>query len=573
MTVEAQKTVDTIPSLDRTLHAAEARLSGGLSPAALGLAWADWLVHLANQPGRRSQLARQAVRDAMALNATAMGFPVDPITPPPEDHRFAHPGWQTAPYSLAAQSFLRVERFWRDATTDVPGVSRPHERMVGFLARQMLDMMAPPNFPFLNPEVAEANRTQSGANLLHGLDHLLEDIGGTAGSKPETLPLQPGRDVAITPGKVVLRNELIELLQYSPSTEMVHPEPILIVPAWIMKYYILDLSAHNSMIKFLVDQGFTVFCVSWRNPGAAQRDVGLDDYRRLGVMAAIEAVSAICEDAKIHAVGYCLGGTLLSAAAAAMARDHDGRLASLTLLAAQTDFTEAGELQLFISESQLDFLDDIMWSKGFLESSQMAGAFQMLRANDLIWSRLIRRYYLGEADHPNDMMSWNMDATRMPYRMHSEYLRKMFLDNDLAEGRLEAGGRKTSLSDIRLPCYVIGTETDHIAPWRSVYKILLLNDGDVTFVLTSGGHNAGVVSEPGHPHRHFATHHRPAGELYVPPEAFEAAAVRQEGSWWVDWAAWLTAHNGPRGAPPTMGHEASGFGVLGDAPGTYILQR
>jgi polyhydroxyalkanoate synthase len=272
-------------------------------------------------------------------------------------------------------------------------------------------------------------------------------------------------------------------------------------------------------------------------------------------------------------VGYCLGGTLLSIAASAMARDHDERLASLTLLAAQTDFTEAGELQLFINESQLAFLDDVMWSKGYLDSSQMAGAFQMLRANDLVWSRLIRRYYLGEEDHPNDMMSWNQDATRMPFRMHSEYLHHLFQENDLAEGRLRAGAQPVSLADIHLPLFAIGTETDHIAPWHSVYKLHLLNAGDLSFVLTSGGHNAGVVSEPGHPHRHFRLRHRAAGALYLAPDEWVAQTPAQEGSWWTAWSTWLAAHSGPPVAPPHIGDAKAGFPPLEAAPGQYILQR
>jgi polyhydroxyalkanoate synthase len=391
--------------------------------------------------------------------------------------------------------------------------------------------------------------------------------------KETPLPLQPGRQVAITPGQVVLRNKLIELIQYAPATATVHPEPILIVPAWIMKYYILDLSPHNSMIKYLVDQGFTVFCISWVNPDASFRDIGLDDYRKLGVMAAMEAVSAICNSQKIHAVGYCLGGTLLSIAAAAMARDHDERIGTLTLLAAQTDFTEAGELQLFISEAQLAFLDDIMWRQGFLDSTQMAGAFEMLRSNDLVWSHLVRRYYLGEEDNPNDMMSWDADATRMPFRMHSEYLRRLFLHNDLAEGRLQAAGRHVSIADIHVPVFLIGTETDHIAPWHSVYKLHMLNNGDITFVLTSGGHNAGVVSEPGHKHRHFRLLRRPAEALYIPPDDWLEAAPLTEGSWWTAWAAWLAARSAALGPAPEMGHGPAGYQPLEAAPGKYILQR
>jgi len=252
----------------------------------------------------------------------------------------------------------------------VNGVSLSHERMISFMTRQVLDMFAPSNIPFLNPEVIDATRATGGKNLQQGLKNFLADLALTAQQGPVPLPLQPGRDVAITPGQVVFRNELIELIQYAPRTEKVRPEPILIVPAWVMKYYILDLSPHNSMIRYLVDQGYTVFCISWLNPSAEQRELHFDDYRTKGVMAALDAVQAISGAAKIHATGYCLGGTLLTIAAAAMARDQDNRLASLTLLAAQTDFTEAGEMQLFINESQLAFLDDIMWQKGYLDSTQ-----------------------------------------------------------------------------------------------------------------------------------------------------------------------------------------------------------
>ena len=560
-------------SFDRSLHAAEAQFTGGLSLAALGLAWADWCIHLAGQPGRRAELCRQAMGDAAALWRQALGLPTTSVAPDPNDRRFAGEGWQHGYAALAAQQFLRGERFWDSATSHIPGLSKSNERIVGFMARQMLDVAAPSNLPFLNPEVLAATQASGGENLRLGASNLATDLQHAGSGKSQALPLVPGRDIAITPGNVVFRNALIELLQYSPATETVHPEPILIVPAWIMKYYILDLSPQNSMIRYLVGKGYTVFCISWRNPDAGMRDTSLDDYRRLGVMAAIDAASAICGSRKIHATGYCLGGTLLSIAAAAMARDHDERLASITLLAAQTDFTEAGELQLFINESQLAFLDDVMWRQGYLDSTQMAGAFQMLRANELIWSHLVRRYYLGEADHPNDMMSWNMDATRMPYRMHSEYLRRLFLDNDLAEGRMPAGGRKISLADIHVPVFVIGTETDHIAPWRSVYKFLQLNAGDVTFVLTSGGHNAGVVSEPGHPHRHFRLLERKIRELYVAPEDWQGMAASREGSWWEPWTAWLDGQSGAPVTPPEMGAPDAGYAVLEPAPGSYVMQR
>jgi polyhydroxyalkanoate synthase len=302
-------------------------------------------------------------------------------------------------------------------------------------------------------------------------------------------------------------------------------------------------------------------------------DTAFDDYRRHGVMAALDAVLAITGAPRAHAAGYCLGGTLLAIAAAAMAGSGDNRLASVTLFAAQTDFTEAGELQLFVTEAQLASLDDMMWEHGTLDSRQMAGAFQLLRSNDLIWSRMVKSYLLGQREIPNDLMAWNADATRMPYRMHSEYLRSLFLHNDLAEGRFEVERRPVSLADIAGPFFVVATETDHVAPWRSVYKLQLQNEGDITFVLTSGGHNAGIVSEPGHPHRHFRIRERLRGGHYIGPDEWADVADAEDGSWWPVWATWLAGHSGPPVAPPQMGAASQGFPPLHAAPGQYVLER
>ena len=376
----------------------------------------------------------------------------------------------------------------------------------------------------------------------------------------------PGQNVAITPGKVIYRNRLIELIQYAPSTETVRPEPVLITPAWIMKYYILDLSPHNSLVRFLTEQGFTVFMISWRNPSAEDRDLDMEAYRRLGVMAALDVISRLMPDRKIHAAGYCLGGTLLAIAAAAMARDNDERLKSVTLLAAQTDFTEAGELTLFVNESQLDFLEDLMWEHGFLDSKEMAGAFQLLRSNDLVWSYALKSYLMGEREPMTDMMAWNADATRMPYKMHSEYLRRLFLNNDLAEGRLRVNGGAVALSEIRAPIFAVGTERDHVAPWRSVYKIHLLADTEITFLLTSGGHNVGIVSAPATKRGDYRFTSRVDGEHYADPAEWVKIAAVREGSWWPEWSAWLAARSGPPVAPPAMAE------ALCDAPGTYVLQ-
>ena len=338
-----------------------------------------------------------------------------------------------------------------------------------------------------------------------------------------------------------------------------------------MKYYILDLSPQNSLVRFLTERGFTVFMISWKNPGPEDRDLRLDDYRTLGVMDALDAVADIVPDQKVHAVGYCLGGTLLSIAAAAMGRDGDGRLKSITLLAAQTDFTEAGELTLFINESQLAFLEDMMWAQGFLDAKQMAGAFQMLRSNDLIWSRVVHEYLMGERSPMIDLMAWNADSTRMPYRMHAEYLRQLFLNNDLAEGRFMVGGRPIALTDIRAPVFAVGTVRDHVAPWRSTYKIHLLTDTDVTYLLTTGGHNAGIVSEPGHGHSSFQVMTK-TDDRYIDPDRYLKEAPRKNGSWWPEWAAWLAKKSGAPVVPPPMGVAAAGHAPLCDAPGTYVLQ-
>jgi polyhydroxyalkanoate synthase len=379
-----------------------------------------------------------------------------------------------------------------------------------------------------------------------------------------------GEDVATSRGKVVFRNELIELIQYSPSTDKVHPEPILIVPAWIMKYYILDLSPRNSLVKFLTGEGFTVFMISWGNPGAGDRDVAFDDYRTLGVEAALATVGQVVPGRQVHALGYCLGGTLLSIAAATLGRDGDRRLKSVTLLAAQTDFTEAGELTLFINESQVSFLKDMMLERGVLDTTQMAGAFQLLRSNDLIWSKITRDYLMGERVPASDLMTWNADATRLPYRMHSEYLRKLFLNNELAEGRYLVEGRPIALSDIHVPMFVVGTVRDHVAPWKSTYKIHYQVDADVTYLLASGGHNAGVVAPPGEAGHSYQVKNKAEDAPYVGSDEWLKAAPRVEGSWWPEWTKWLAARSGEPCDPPRMGVEPRDHQSLPDAPGDYV---
>lgn len=562
--------------LDKAFSAVLARMTAGISPAALSMAYLDWACHLAAAPQRQMenvhnawQMARQLAERSLHL-ADPNRLPWDLIKPQPNDHRFSKPQWAMQPFNLLAQSFLLGEDWWHKATTGIRGVDPANEAVVDFSLRQLLDMFAPSNFAATNPEVIEKTFQSGGENLVFGWRNWLADLMQVLhpGRPPGNAEFVVGRTVATRPGKVVLRNRLMELIQYAPTTEKVRPEPVLVVPAWIMKYYILDLSAHNSLVRYLTDQGFTVFMISWRNPGAADRDLAFDDYRSLGVMSALDTIGRIVPNTQVHATGYCLGGTLLSITAAAMARDGDDRLKTITLFAAQTDFTEAGELTLFINESQVAFLEDMMWERGYLDTTQMAGAFQLLRSNDLIWSRVSRDYLLGERASPSDLMAWNADATRLPYRMHSEYLRRLFLNNDLAEGRYRVEGKPVSLSDIHKPMFVVGTLRDHVAPWKSTYKIHYEVDADVTFVLASGGHNAGIVAPPdeqGHSHQ---VRTKAADAPYLGPDEWLSIAPRVEGSWWPTWIEWLKQQSGTLREPPQLG--AEGASDLPDAPGDYV---
>ena len=567
-------------SLDRAANAHLARFTLGVSPYGVASTFFSWWIHLMGNPGKQIQLMEKAARKAMRLGiyagSLARNSETEPcIEPLPHDHRFDHEGWQQWPYNLIYQNFLLTQQWWYNAAADIDGVSQHEEQVVSFITRQMLDLISPSNFVATNPEVAEAAIREGGANFVRGFQNFLEDWErAVSGKLPVgTKNYLPGRDVAATPGKVVFRNHLFELIQYAPETTKVKAEPILIVPAWIMKYYILDLSPHNSLVKFLVGQGFTVFMMSWRNPTAEDRDIGMSDYFD-AVSEAVDAATSITKDQKIHGIGYCLGGTLIAAKAAQMARDGDDRLATLTLLATQTDFEDPGELQLFISESEVAFLENMMWDQGYLDTKQMAGAFQLLRSADLIWSRYVHEYLMGRRPEMFDLMAWNADATRMPYKMHSEYLRKIFLGNELAEGKYRIGGKPVTISDIEVPIFCVATTSDHVAPWQSVYKLHLLADTQVTFVLTNGGHNAGIVSEPGHEGREFRIRTSEDSDRYLAPDAWQSAAERHDGSWWSALSDWLSGHSSGETPPPHLGGSGrSPYRATEDAPGSYVFQK
>jgi len=569
-------------TLDRMFNAYVANFTGGTDPRVIPLAFLDWWVKLAWSPGTHARLTEKAVRKMIRLTLYAAQSTVSPgsvtpaVEPLPHDQRFRSPGWQRWPFNLLSQSFLLTQQWWANATTGVPALNKNQKEIVTFVTRQLLDLFSPSNFPHTNPEVIEATFKEGGANLTRGRSNWWDDwIRLTSGQKTAgNEQFKPGEQVAVTPGKVVFRNHLFELVQYAPSTERVHPEPLLIVPAWIMKYYILDLSPHNSLVRYLVSKGHTVFILSWCNPTSEDRDLGMEHYLNDGVMAALDAIGHIRPGQPIHAAGYCLGGTLLSIAAAQMGRDADQRLKTITLLAAQTDFSEAGELMLFVNETQVSFLESMMWDRGILDSRHMSGAFQLLRSNDLIWSRMVRDYLLGNRLQGNDMMAWNEDQTRMPYRMHSEYLRKLLLNNDLAAGRYQVQGKPVAINDIHIPIFAVGTESDHVSPWQSVYKInLLANSKEVTFLLTAGGHNAGIISEPGHSHRHYQMASRQEDSVYIDPDTWQQRTPSYEGSWWPAWQQWLAKRSTVPVAAPGMGAPKAGYPAICNAPGTYIYQK
>jgi len=560
----------------RLLRAQLATVTGGLAPDVYVAAWWDWFLNVNKEPLAQQQIMQDAVAKAIDnwgfFLRAATGQPV----PPAEgDPRFADPAWSQWPFNVLAHGYRNYTDWWEKAWSQVPGVSPESERSLNFLARNAFEAFSPANYLATNPELLEATRAEAGQNLLRGFGNWLEDIEHTIGKKPSvgTEAFVVGKHVAATPGKVVLRNELIELIQYSPQTDTVYAEPVLLVSAWIMKYYILDLSPANSLVRYLVSQGHTVFIVSWKNPDAADRNLGMDDYLRLGVNAAVDAVTRIVPDRRIHAVGYCIGGTLLSIAAARFAAAGDQRLASMTLLAAQQDFSEPGELSVFISPSQLDMLEAMMDRQGVLKSEQMAGAFALLRSRDLLWKPAVDTYVRGKRTLPNDLMAWNADGTRMPCRMHAEYLRQLYLNNALAKGEFLSEGQPVKLSTIQMPMFVVGTETDHVAPWRSVYKARgLTRSADYTFLLTSGGHNAGIVSGPEHPRRRYRMRKwtKPT-ETLAPQEWFDTTKP-VKGSWWPVWQKWLVEHStkGRVSPPPSA---AAGQPILGDAPGHYVLRR
>ncbi|HEV2441210.1 MAG TPA: alpha/beta fold hydrolase [Steroidobacteraceae bacterium] len=582
---------------ERAIQLEAAALTGGIATDDYLKDWLAWCATIAGEPSKQAALAQSALEKAVDtwkfVSSAAMGAPLPPRG---AAQGFSDPSWGQWPFNVFAHAYSNWATWVQQAVelgaqgpasaaSIGTGASEPDAAQAEQAARRLarlrfatqllLDAASPANFLHMNPELVRKTVDESGQNLVRGLKLWLEDAQGLLGRKRPagTERFRVGRDVAVTPGKVVFRNRLIELLQYSPQTDTVHAEPILITPAWIMKYYILDLSPRNSLVRYLVEQGHTVFMISWKNPTREEKELGLDDYVSLGFEAALETVNRIVQGRKVHAVGYCIGGTLLSIAAALRAGKGEQRLASVTLLAALTDFSEPGELSVFITPAQLAMLEALMHKAGVLESERMTGAFAMLRSRDLLWKPAVDSYLRGERAQPNDLMAWNADGTRMPWRMHNEYLNRLYLKNELAAGRFTVRGRPISLADLQLPMFVVGTETDHVAPWRAVYKARsLTRSPDYTFLLTSGGHNAGIVSGPSHPkRRHRMLTWSNAKDTLSPEEWLEAAPLHSD-SWWPAWRQWLVERSSTRErARPVAEAEASTGAELQDAPGTYVF--
>nr|WAW84753.1 poly(3-hydroxyalkanoate) polymerase [Xanthobacter sp.] len=492
--------------------------------------------------------------------------------PDPKDARFKDAGWNDSPmFDALKQAYLVTSDWAQNMVDEAKGLDPHTKHKAEFLVRQIANAISPSNFVLTNPELIRETLHSSGENLVKGMQNLTADLMAGQGTlkirQTDLSAFEVGRNLATTPGKVIFENELMQLIQYEPTTETVKKTPVLIVPPWINKFYILDLTAEKSLIKWLVSQGLTVFTISWVNPDGRLAAKGFDDYMRDGIMAALDAVAVASGERRAHAVGYCVGGTLLATTLAYMAATGDDRIASATFLTTQIDFTHAGDLKVFVDESQLATIERKMKEMGYLEGSKMASAFNMLRSNDLIWPYVVNNYMKGKAPFPFDLLFWNSDSTRMPAANHSYYLRNCYLTNNIARGLAELAGLKIDVTKVSIPVYSLATREDHIAPANSVYIGANLLSGPVRYVLAGSGHIAGVVNPPAKmKYQYWAD--GPVGPSY---EAWLAGAQEHKGSWWPDWFNWFSFNH-----PEEVPARAIGGGRLApieDAPGRYVKER
>jgi polyhydroxyalkanoate synthase len=551
---------------------------GPADPLNIGGAFLEMTAKMMQDPAKLIEAQASLWQEYLGLwQSTARrmaGEEAEPaIRPEKGDRRFKHPDWDDNQiFDFIKQSYLLTSRWLRTTVGAVEGLDDKSARKVDFHTRQFVDAMAPTNFVLTNPEVLRATLDSKGENLVKGLDNLLGDLergkGRLSISMTDRDAFEVGGNVAVSPGKVVFQTELMQLIQYAPATETVYKRPLLIAPPWINKFYILDLKPQNSFIKWAVEKGYTVFVISWVNPDESLSHKSFEDYMREGILAALDAIEQATGEREVNAIGYCLGGTLMAATLAYMKAVGDERIKAVTFFASLVDFAEAGELEVFIDDEQIGQLEERMAEKGYLDGAEMATTFNMLRANDLIWSFVINNYLLGKDPFPFDLLYWNSDSTRMPAVMHSFYLRKMYQENRLSEpGGIELGGVPIDLGAIDIPVYILAAKDDHIAPWISAFVATRLYSGAVKFVLAASGHIAGVINPPAAKKYGYWTNAKKAET----PEAWLDTAERHEGSWWPDWHRWLGRKSGKKVPARTPGEGK--LKPLEDAPGAYVKVR
>ena len=541
-------------------------------------AFMDLYARMAADPALMASVSMNLWVDYMRLWQSTwmklLGVQAAPVAEPDKgDSRFKDADWSSNfLFDYIKQSYLISARHIREAVAKVDGLPEESEKKVAFFTRQYVDALSPSNFLLTNPQVLRETVASGGQNLVRGLNNLLADLEKGGGqlriSMTDESAFQLGRNVATTPGKVVYQNDLMQLIQYAPMTEQAYRRPLVIIPPWINKYYILDLREKNSFIRWAVMQGHTVFVISWVNPDASLAQKGFDDYMTEGALAAFDAVERITGERDLNVIGYCLGGTLLGAALGYLAANDDDRVKSATFFVSLLDFSQPGELGVFIDEAQVESLERKMNERGYLEGSEMAGTFNLLRANDLVWSFVVNNYLLGKDPFPFDLLYWNADSTRMPARMHSFYLRNMYIKNLMGvPGGIELDGVPIDLSKVTLPSYFISTVEDHIAPWKTTYKGAKYLSSPVRFVLGGSGHIAGIVNPPAAKKYHYWTNEAmPA----TADEWFEGA-TQKPGSWWEDWQRWIEPHGGGK-APARIPGEGA-LRAIEDAPGSYAALR
>ena len=549
-----------------------------LDPFNLSAAYSEWMKAATDDPQKLADANMRFFQNSMALSQqmfnSMLGQSTKPVISEEDgDRRFKHDDWSTNPvFGTIKQSYLLTSKWMRDTVKDVEGLDEKTAEKVEFFTERYLDALSPTNFAATNPAVIEKVLETKGENLVSGFKNMMADMDNGSGQlnirMTDTEAFTLGENVGATPGKVVFQNRMFQLVQYTPTTDKVLKRPLMIVPPWINKFYILDLQPKNSMLKWLTDQGHTVFVVSWVNPDETYKDVGFETYMKEGVMTAVDAVEAATGESEINAIGYCIGGTLLSLTLSYMKQTGDDRIKSATFFTTMIDFSEPGELGVFIDEEQIQSIEERMETQGYLDGAGMSGAFNLMRANDLIWSFYINNYLLGNDARPFDLLFWNSDSTRMPAKMHSWYLRNMYLENQLCQPQaVTVEGVDIDLSKIDLPACFISAADDHIAPWLSTYKGAKLLGGKTRFILGGSGHIAGIVNPP----TQVKYGYRFTDDLPDDPQAWADSAEEFEGSWWPEWDKWVRALDDTQIAARQPG--SGSLSVIEDAPGTYVKCR